>query len=121
MPGHQYSGRAIHHYLMENQRSTSLLHVRSTDAGTIGEALQSFLQQKQLDPRKLIGQGYDGAATFPGKIVKFISEFRNEIYLHCSCHRLQLASIQAATSVKEIGGFLEPSKLFYYSPKKQKQ
>ena len=55
----------------------TILHVRSTDAGTIGEALQSFLQQKQLDPRKLIGQGYDGAATFAGKRVKFISEFRS--------------------------------------------
>ena len=38
----------------------ALLHVRPTDAGTIAEALQSFLQQKQLDLRKLIGQGYDG-------------------------------------------------------------
>ena len=31
----------------------TVLHVRSTDAGTITEALQSFLQQKQLDVRKL--------------------------------------------------------------------
>ena len=44
-----------------------VLHVRSTDDGTITEALQS-LQQKQLDLRKLIGQGYDSAATFAGKI-----------------------------------------------------
>ena len=45
-----------------------VLHIRSTDAGPIAEALQSFLQQKQFDPRKFIGQGYDGAATFPGEI-----------------------------------------------------
>ena len=45
-----------------------LLHVHSTDAGTIVETLQSFLQQKQLNQRKLIGQGYDGAATYAGKI-----------------------------------------------------
>ena len=38
------------HFLM-------VLHVHSTDADTIAEALQSFLQQKQLDLRKLIGQG----------------------------------------------------------------
>ena len=37
--------------------------VRSTDASTIAEALQS-LQQKQLDLRKLIGQGYDGAGCY---------------------------------------------------------
>ena len=45
----------------------TVLHVRSTDACTIAEALQSFLQQKQQDLRKLIGQGYDGAATYAGK------------------------------------------------------
>ena len=45
-----------------------VLHVRSTDAGTIAEALESFILQKQLDIRKLIGQGYNGAATFAGKI-----------------------------------------------------
>ena len=54
-------GKTEEHFLM-------VLHVRSTDAGTIAEALQSFLQQKQLDLRKLIGQGYDGLATFSGKI-----------------------------------------------------
>ena len=46
----------------------TVLHVRSTEAGVIAEALQSFLQQKQLDLRKLIVQEYDGAATFAGKI-----------------------------------------------------
>ena len=51
------NGKPEEHFL-------TILHVRSTDAGTITEALQSFLQQKQLDPRKLIGQGYDGSATF---------------------------------------------------------
>ena len=45
-----------------------VLHVRSTDAGTIAEALQSFILQKQLDIKKLIGQGYNGAATFSGMI-----------------------------------------------------
>ena len=55
------NGKPEEHFLM-------VLHVRSTDAGTIKEALQSFLQEKQLDLRKLIGQGYDGAATFAGKI-----------------------------------------------------
>ena len=45
-----------------------VIQVCSTDAGAIAEALQFFLQQIRLDLRKLIGQGYDGAARFPGKI-----------------------------------------------------
>ena len=36
------NGKSEEHFL-------TVLHVRSTDAGTITEALQSFLQQKQLD------------------------------------------------------------------------
>ena len=47
----------------------TVLHVCSTDAGTVADALQSFLQHKQLDIRKLIVQGYDGDATFAGKII----------------------------------------------------
>ena len=43
------------------------------------------------------------------------------IYIHFSCHRLQLTSIQAAASVKEIRMFLEPLPAFgsvlLFSPK----
>ena len=71
-----------------------VLHVRSTDAGTITEALQSSLKQKQLDLRKLIGQGYGGAATFAGKISGVHKQIQTSsahvIYIHCSCHRLHL-------------------------------
>ena len=99
----------------------TVLHVRPTDAGTIAEALQSFLQQKQLDPRKLIGQGYDGAATFAGKISgvhkRIQTSSAHAIYIHCSCRRLQLTSIQAAASVKETrifyGTMTSVWKLFY--------
>ena len=44
------------------------------------------------------------------------------IYIHCSCHRLQLASIQAADAVgtirRMLGAMTNIWKLFYYSPKK---
>ena len=63
-----------------------ILLVHSQDAGTITEALQSFLQQKQLDPRKLIGQGYDGAATLAGKISRVHKRIQTSsahaIYIH---------------------------------------
>ena len=55
------NGKPEEHFL-------TVLCVRSKDAGTIAEALQSFLQQKQVDIRKLIGQRYDGTATFAGRI-----------------------------------------------------
>ena len=82
------------------------------DDGTITEALQSFLQQKQLDLRKLIGQEYDGAATFAGKVSgvhkRIQTSSAHAIYIHCSFHKLQLTSIREAASVKVIRMFLEP-------------
>ena len=46
----------------------------------------------------------------------------HSFYIHCACHRLQLASMQAANSVPEIkkmfGTVGNIWKLFFYSPKK---
>ena len=46
----------------------------------------------------------------------------HSFYIHCACHRLQLASMQAANSVPEIkkmfGTLGNIWKLFFYSPKK---
>ena len=54
------NGKPVEHFLTE-------LLVCSTDAGIIAEVLQSFLEQKQPDLRKLIVQGYDGAVHLLGR------------------------------------------------------
>jgi hypothetical protein len=73
----------------------------------------------------LVGQGYDGAATFSGKVSGVRGRIQtlaaHAVFVHYSCHRLQLASIQAAQSVNEIkmmfGTMGSLWKLFYHSPK----
>ena len=55
------NGKPEDHFLM-------VIYVHSKDAGTVGDALQSFLQQKQLDLRKLTSQGYQGVVTFAGMV-----------------------------------------------------
>ena len=111
---------------MENQRSTSLqCSTCAQDAATISDAISSFLESKNLDYRKLIGQGYDGAAIFAGERNGVQKRMRtlaaHSFYIHCACHRLQLASMQAANFVSEIKMFGIMGniwKLFFYSPKK---
>ena len=55
---------------------------------------------------KLIGMGFDGAATFSGKhngvqtLLK--SNSPHSIFVHCHCHLLQLACVQAANSTPGI-------------------
>ncbi len=113
------NGKPEEHFL-------TILHLPALDAATISEAICSFLESKNLNYHKLVGQGYDGAATFAGErngVQKRIgTHAAHSIYIHCACHRLQLASIQAAHSITEIkkmfGTMGNIWKLFFYSPKK---
>ena len=104
-----------------------ILHVvKAVDAASITKVLTSFIEQKHLDYRRLVGQDYDGAGTFSGCMNGVQRRIRahsaHAVYIHCSCHRLQLASIQAAESdnaiKKTFGTMTNLWKLFYYSPKK---
>ena len=113
------NGKPEEHFL-------TVLYLCAQDAATISDAISSFLESKNLDYRKLIGQGYDGAATFAGELNGVQKRMRtlaaHSFYIHCACHRLQLASMQAANSVPEIkkmfGTMGDIWKLFFYSPKK---
>ena len=104
----------------------TVLHLCAQDAVTISDAISSFLESKNLDYRKLIGQGYDGAATFAGECNGVQKRMRtlaaHSFYIHCASHRLQLASMQAANSVPEIkkmfGTMGNLWKFFFNSPKK---
>ena len=75
----------------------TILHVKSTDAVTITKAITSYLQQKNLNCRKLVGQGYDVAVTFSGCSGGVQRSIRTHaahaLYIKCLCHQLQLASI----------------------------
>ena len=100
--------------------------VKSTNAENITDALTSFISENNKDYEKLIGKGYDGAATFSGSRTRVQRRMRvhaaHALYIHCSYHRLQLASLQAAESIGEVvkmfGIMASLWKLFYYSLKK---
>lgn len=70
--------------------------------------------------------GFDGAATFSGKRSGVQARMKNfaphALFVHCHCHMLQLACIQAANStpgIKHIYTTLTALwKFFHYSPKR---
>ena len=80
----------------------TILHILACDAASIAEALECFIASRNLDYRKLVGQGYDGAAVLSGirsgVHIRMRTHSAHAMYIHCSCHRLQLASVQAADS-----------------------
>ena len=45
----------------------TILHIRSLDAETLASAITSYVESQGLNIKRLIGQGYDGAAPFSGK------------------------------------------------------
>ena len=113
------NGKPEEHFL-------TVFHITALDAATISDTICTFLESKNLDYRNLVGQGYDGAATFAGERNGVQRRIRtrsaHSIYMHCACHRLQLASMQAANSIPEVkkmfGTMGNIWKLFFYSPKK---
>ena len=74
----------------------------------------------------MIGQAYDGAAVFSccktGVQIRMRVHSAHAVYVHCACHRLQMASMQAAEIILAINRIFTMMgnlwKLFYYSPKK---
>ena len=110
------NGRPEEHFL-------TILHISAQDANTISEEIVSYIESKGLGYHKLVGQGYDGAATFSG-IHNGVQKLggthaAHALYIHCSCHRLQLASMQAAESIPKVFGLmLNLWKFFYNSPKR---
>ena len=75
------------------------------------------------------GLGFDGASTMSGHRTGVQTRLRlhspSAIYVHCRCHQLQLAALNAAgehIQVKRVlGTLLTIWKAFHYSPKKAKK
>ena len=69
--------------------------------------------------------GFDGAATFAGKKLGVLARLKkhapHSVFVHCHCHKLQLACIQSANStegIKHVYTTLTTLwKFFHYSPK----
>ena len=102
-----------------------IIPLKKADAQTIYATLFDCLKVKGVQISKLIGMGFDGATTFSGKhkgvqtLLK--SNLPHSIFVHCHCHLLQLACVQAANStpgIKHVYITLTTlCKFFQYSPK----
>ncbi len=89
------NGLPVEHFI-------EIIPLKKADAQTISVTLVDCLKVKGVQISKLIGMGFDGAATFSGKhmgvqtLLK--SNSPHSIFVHCHCHLLQLACVQAANS-----------------------
>ena len=83
-----------------------IIHLKKADAESIYSAVIECLKQKNLQVRKIVGIGFDGASTFSGKKSGVQTYMKNlapyALFVHYHCHLLQLACIQAANSTSGI-------------------
>lgn len=75
------------------------------NATTIATAIDKFLEKEGLDPKKCVGQGYDGCSAMAGKYGGVQSIIRNKyekaIFFHCASHKLNLV-VNDLNSVPQI-------------------
>ena len=68
--------------------------------------LVEYCREKNIQLGRLIGMGFDGAATFSGdktgvqRRLKELSPLA--LFVHCCCHVFQLASVQSANATPGI-------------------
>lgn len=80
-------------------------------ATTTGEALEilitSIISELGLSADQfLVGQGYDGASNMSGDKKGVAARIRSKIprafYMHCACHRLNLALQDSCSAITEV-------------------
>ena len=74
-----------------------IFQLKRTDAQPIYSVVLDWLKKKDLWCNKLVGMGFDGAATFLGKKSGVEARLRkhapHSLFVHCHCHKLQLACV----------------------------
>ena len=103
-----------------------VIQAKETNAEAIAGYISDFLQSRSITFEKMRGLGFDGASTMSGNRTGVQTHLRlhapSAIYVHCRCHLLQLAAVNAAGEHAEVnrvfGILLTIWKAFYYSPKK---
>lgn len=92
-----------------------IVPLKKADAKTIYETLVDCLKIKNIQLSKLVGMGFDGAATFSGKNKGVQSLFKRILLMHCHCN---LRVFKQLTVLTESSALMTLWKFFHYSPKR---
>ena len=83
-----------------------IIPLKKADAETIYSTLIECLKRKNLQVGRIVGLGFDGAATISGRRTGVQARIKKHtphaLLVHCHCHLLQLACVQAANNTPGI-------------------
>ncbi|XP_042396749.1 zinc finger MYM-type protein 1-like [Zingiber officinale] len=92
------------------ERFIVVVHVATTTAACLKEAIDSLVAKYGLSVARLRGQGYDGASNmfgeFNGLKSLIIKENPYALYVHCFAHQLQLVVVAVAQANQYVCDFM---------------
>ncbi|XP_042404603.1 zinc finger MYM-type protein 1-like [Zingiber officinale] len=92
------------------ERFMAVVHVVTTTAACLKEAIDSLFAKYGLSVARLKGQGYDGASNMFGEFNGLKSLIMKEnpyaLYVHCFAHQLQLVVVAVAQANQYVYDFM---------------
>ncbi|XP_042460741.1 zinc finger MYM-type protein 1-like [Zingiber officinale] len=92
------------------ERFMAVVHVATTTAACLKEAIDSLFAKYGLSVARLRGQGYDGASNMSGEFNGLKSLIMKEnpyaLYVHCFAHQLQLVVVAVAQANQYVCDFM---------------
>ena len=83
-----------------------IVHAKEINAEAITGYLTTFLHSRNIGFEKMRGLGFDGTNTMSGHRSGVQTRLKvhapSAVYVHCRCHKLQLAALNAATEHNEV-------------------
>ncbi|XP_022106967.1 zinc finger protein 862-like [Acanthaster planci] len=81
----------------------------SLNAEVITKRVKEYIEKAGIDMQRMRGVGTDGAAVMTGRKSGVVKRLKDDvpclIGIHCTAHRLNLASSQAAKCIKDVDQF----------------
>lgn len=100
-----------------NERFIGFIRATRLDAESIFHYVTDYLEKKQIDISKLVGQCYDGAKVMSGHksgLMKRVQEVvPSAIYTHCYAHRLNLVLIDSIENQNGMKFFFDMLQKIY--------
>ena len=83
-----------------------VIQAKETNAEAIAGYISEFFQSRGITLEKMRGLGFDGASTMSGNRTGVQTRLKlhapSAIYVHCRCHLLELAAVNAAGEHTEV-------------------
>jgi hypothetical protein len=121
--------RWVDNNLMIREHFIGFYDTPSTTGEALFELVKNVLKGLNLNPSKMVGKAFDGAASMSGQFKGLSARLSSisplAIYVHCYAHRLNLAVESSCNQIKDVRDIISIVQALYVfiegSPKRHAQ